>query len=164
MGSSKKCVLVLLSCTPTSRWKENGVLALRFSRCSFGSTTSLAEFTNKEKSILHFAAAASLPIKGEIGLLNCIEHSKAKGMKWMASSEMDLMLSIYHVMDVILSYALSASGRACFQKHCAYEEVVNLMNDNKKCLLMNWINSLLKDLSLQDRPFMRNILSIPRIC
>ncbi len=37
---------------------------------------------------------ASLPIKGEISLLNCIEHSKAKGTKWMVSGEMDLMLSI----------------------------------------------------------------------
>ena len=38
---------------------------------------------------------ASLPIKGEISLLNRIEHSKAKGTKWMAiGGEMDLMLSI----------------------------------------------------------------------
>jgi hypothetical protein len=38
--------------------------------------------------------AASLPIKGEISLINRIEHRKAKGTKWMASGEMDLMLSI----------------------------------------------------------------------
>jgi hypothetical protein len=81
---------------------------------------------------------ASLPIKGEISLLNRIEHSKAKGTKWMASGEMDLMLSIlssdgrYEDLAYILPYTLSATVRACYQKHCLYQEVVNLLNENKQ--------------------------------
>jgi hypothetical protein len=58
--------------------------------------------------------AASLPIKGEISLLNCIEHSKAKGTKWMASGEMDLMLSI-----------LSSDGR--------YEDLAYKSSNSTKC-------------------------------
>jgi hypothetical protein len=52
---AQKSVLVPVSCTTPSRWKENGVFAQRFSRCIFGAS-SLAEFTAKEEQILHFDA------------------------------------------------------------------------------------------------------------
>ncbi len=73
--------------------------------------------------------AASLSIKGEISLLHRIEHSKAKGTKWMASGEMDLMLSIlssdrhYEDLAYILPYTFSATVCACYQKHRLYQEV-----------------------------------------
>jgi hypothetical protein len=49
----------------------------------------------KKSEFTTLLPAASLPIKGEISLLNCIEHRKAKGTKWMVGGgDMDLMLSI----------------------------------------------------------------------
>jgi hypothetical protein len=56
----------------------------------------------------------------------------------MASGEMDLMLSIlssdgrYEDLAYILPYTLSATVRVCYQKHRLYQEVVNLMNENKE--------------------------------
>ena len=97
----------------------------------------LQSFLPKKNEFSTLLPAASLPIKGEISLLNRIEHSKAKGTKWMASGEMDLMLSILSCDDrhedlaCILPWTLSVSVCTCFQKHCIYEEVVNFMNDNK---------------------------------
>ncbi len=48
----------------------------------------------KKSKFCTLLPAASLPMKGEISLLNRIKHSKANGTKWMASGEMDLMLPI----------------------------------------------------------------------
>jgi hypothetical protein len=51
---------------------------------------------------------------------------------------MDLMLSIfssdgrYEDLAYILPYTLSATVCACYQKHRLYQEVVNLMNENKE--------------------------------
>jgi hypothetical protein len=90
-----------------------------------------SEFTTLLTTVL-------LPIKGEISLLKGIEHSRAKGTKWMASGEMDLMLPIlscdghYEDLAYILPYTLSATVCTCYQKHRAYEKVVNLMNNNKE--------------------------------
>jgi hypothetical protein len=81
--------------------------------------------------------ASSLPIKGEISLINRIEHSKSKGTKWMASGEMDLMLSIlssdgrYEDLAYILPYTDSATVRTCYAKHRSYQDLVNLMNENQ---------------------------------
>ncbi len=98
----------------------------------------LQSFLPKKSEFSTLLPAASLPIKGEISLINLIEHSKAKGTKWMASGEMDLMLSIlscdgrYEDLAYILPYTLSATVCTCYEKHRVFEEVVNFMNNNKQ--------------------------------
>jgi hypothetical protein len=58
----KKCVLILLSCTPTSRWKENGVFAQRFSHAFLG-LPLFQSLLPKKSEFSTMLPAASLPIK-----------------------------------------------------------------------------------------------------
>jgi hypothetical protein len=70
----------------------------------------------------------------------------------------------YEDLAYILPYTLSATDRACYQKHRLYQEVVNLMNENKDVPPDELDKLIVQRLKHQDRPFMRNISSIPTIC
>jgi hypothetical protein len=77
--------------------------------------------------------AASLPIKGELLLGHRIEHSKAKGTRWMATGEQDLVLSIlssdgrYEDLAFILSHTDSVKVRECHNLHSRYQQMLNFI-------------------------------------
>ena len=82
--------------------------------------------------------AESLPVKGEVSFLTRIKHTEQMGKKWLATGEMDFMLSIlssdgrYEDIAFILPLSYSEDVRIACEAYCKHQAMLDHIDKNDK--------------------------------
>jgi hypothetical protein len=98
----------------------------------------IKELLPNESAQLSLLLAHALPVKGEMTFLNRHLHSQSAGRKWLATGELDLMLSImsfdgrYEDISFILPVTYSEEIRIAFNAFMVHQKLIALTSENEE--------------------------------